>query len=405
MYKKAFYRCISRGFAFVASCMLLFACSKSNVRQEQGVQDIPQPVYAKIQQKPFATLESAISALEKDIVCRNSISPENSVFINKFEDAAMRHPQTHELINKTLISQAKKIVPTDKIASDSDSADFIISGAFKQEKGSMFIIEGYAVKSGSAENIKHISAVRIDSKNIKIPMPEKNLPNAIKKIYDKGISKGKGLCKKVFVRPFADDSKISPKTGLRIKQEFENSLGKFMAGSTNVSSASNADCIATGRYDRRNVRGIDSFCVFVRLADKGGETVNSAMSCFETKSLNPVNTKPAENQTIPCDFKDKYVYVKPFINIGEKSSNDSFINDVILGQINSALLKELPSSYLSVNEDSAKMIIEGKYKINKKNGKCSSVNLDIACHDKNKSSPQTYDFKNVKNVVECYMFE
>ena len=88
--KKTFYRRVSRCLSFVATRMLLFACSKSNVMQGQCVPDVQvhQPVCAKIQQKPFSALESALSALEKDIVCRNSISPENSVFINRFEDSA-----------------------------------------------------------------------------------------------------------------------------------------------------------------------------------------------------------------------------------------------------------------------------------------------------------------------------
>ena len=400
MYRKVFYRRVSRCLSFVATCMLLFACSKINVMQGQGVPDIQvhQPVCAKIQQKPFSALESALSALEKDIVCRNSISPENSVFINKFEDSAMRHPQTHELINKTLISQAKKIVPADKIASDSDSADFIISGAFKQEKGSMFIIEGYAVKSGSTENKKHVSAVRIDSKNIKIPMPEKNLPNAIKKIYDKGISKGKGLCNKVFVRPFADDSKISPKTGERIKNEFENSLGKFMAGSTKVSSAANADCIATGRYDRRNVRGIDSFCVFVRLADKGGETVNSAMSCFETKSLNPKpKEQPKKPAVNPPDFKGKYIYIQPFK--AKDGKDNKFNEEVIRGEIINALMQKIPQAYMSVDAENADMTVSGEYEISGKGTPSCQAKVYISYFGKDGNAAVKQE--TVSGIADC----
>ena len=203
MYKKVFYRRISRGFAFVASCMLLFACSKSNVRQGQGVQDIPQPVCAKIQQKPFATLESAISALEKDIVCRNALKT-GSAAISEFSDQDNRNPQTGRLINSSFQSSiAKKVQEVKIITEDNynekDYPDATrIYGTYRQDKSGNFEITAYSEKAGR----KNVSTVKVIPSAMKIPMPEKTVCGFAAKEADSILTGDvKNSCGRIFIMP------------------------------------------------------------------------------------------------------------------------------------------------------------------------------------------------------------
>ena len=405
MYRKVFYRRVSRCLSFVATCMLLFACSKSNVKQGQGVpQNMPRIENIVSDEIP----QSSVEELANNIAEQSIIAPGSTIVLSDFEDLDKYNPQTGVFINdkfKTALLRSKKLHGV-SIISDITSEEWGVKdavriyGTYKQDKNKFFVIRAYSEKGSQ----KKSSAVKVSHKSIKIPKPEKNADISLGKIAENVFGfNAKRNCGTISIPPFRDDSLYNPKTGKLLRKIFGQFARMAMFSREFVSDSEMADCIAAGRYDRRNVRGKDSICVFARLSGKDGIDINSAMSCFETKSLNKVPVPVSLPKT--CDFKDKYVYVKPFVNMGEPNLNDGFIKDVILGQINGALLKDLPSSFITVNEESAQMIIEGKYKVNTENGKCSNIDVDITCKEKDSFSSQPYNSEKLKNAVDCSMLE
>ena len=365
-------------------------------------------------QKAFSSLDKAMSALMQDIICRANVSKADSFYIEKFEDLEGKNPGTGAAINREARTQMEKILPGH--GTKKGYAAFTVKGSYRRI-GKSFAIKGYAIKKGGKKGAE--SAVNVEAKAIKVPSPEKTMQKSIDKIYQ-GLQPAKGRCKNVYIYPFEDYSLISPNTGVRVRKTFAESLKKSLPGAVQTSAKANADCFASAYYDRRNVSGKDSICVYVRIKGKGGNAISSSYSCFETKSLNKpekmaVETikkseteqtaKKEEQKPIPCDFNGKSYYVKRFKDKGNPNNNEDYVNDVVRSNVRRSIKKVLPKdSRRMTKEGTAQMIVEGSYEVKRSaDGKCQSVSLDITCRDRSSAVPQTYNFTGIQNVVECYM--
>lgn len=415
MYKKIFCRKSIINLPLAVCCLFLFACSKGNVRQQSG----GLPACGEIQETTFSSLENAMSALSDDIVCRNALKT-GSAAISEFSDQDNRNPQTGRLINSSFQSsiakkiQEMKIIPEDNY-NEKDYPDATrIYGTYRQDKSGNFEITAYSEKAGR----KNVSTVKVIPSAMKIPMPEKTVCGFVAKEAD-SIFTGdvKNSCGRIFIMPLEDYTSINPKTGDVFKTIITNYIRNKMRGIGIAYSAYEADCVAQGYYDRRNVRGRDSFCVYLQVSDKDGNVKNSASSCvlaeavqkFHQKKVKTCESttgpkppsKPEHEKTDP-DFKGKYIYVSP---LKPKDGSDiRFNNEVVQGQAIRKLMAEFPKAYISVNPENADIEVSGEYEITGKGTSSCKAKVYLKFFDRNKGNSPIKQ-KTLDNVADCSVMD
>ena len=417
MYKKIFCRKQIINLPLAVCCLFLFACSKGNVRQQSG----GLPVCGEIQKETFSSLENAMSALSGDIMCRNTLET-GSVAISEFSDQDNRNPQTGRLINSSFQSsiakkvQEVKIIPEDNY-NEKDYPDAThIYGTYRQDKSGNFEITAYSEKAGR----KNISTVKVIPSAMKIPMPEKTVCGFAAKEADSILTGDvKNSCGRIFIMPLEDYTSINPKTGVMFRKIITEK--NKMRGIGIAYSAYEADCVAQGYYDRRNVRGRDSFCVYLQVSDKDGSVKNSASSCvlaeavqkFHQKKVNTCESKPgpvpgtkppvSQPPSKPKpDFKGKYIYVSP---LKPKDGSDiKFNNEVVQGQAIKALMAEFPKAYISVNHENADIEVSGEYEITGKGTSSCKAKVYLKFFDRNKGNSPIKQ-KTLDNVADCSVMD